>query len=69
METTTFYERTLLDPEEEVELFTCDICQVGIYRHQEYYQMPDGMFICEDCLAEWARRNGTLQSAGEEVWE
>ena len=36
----------------------CDICKEDIYPGEKYYEMPDGLTVCDfdfDCLQAWAK--------------
>lgn len=32
----------------------CDLCGEPIYEDEPHYEMPDGDYICEECVDEWA---------------
>lgn len=31
----------------------CDLCEEPIYMWQPHYEMPDGDYICENCVDDW----------------
>ena len=42
----------------------CDICGEKIVGG--FYELPDGMTVCEDCLKEWADHYSRLKDVDDE---
>lgn len=37
-------------------LCSCDLCGEPIYVEDRHYEMPDGDFLCEECVTEWVEQ-------------
>lgn len=45
-----------LDPPEDEPCGACEVCGLDIYQGDNYYMMPNGDMVCEDCLLDWASK-------------
>ena len=45
-----------LEPAEDEPCGACKVCGLDIYQGDNYYKMPNGDAVCENCVLDWASK-------------